>query len=177
MNVNIRQWLLSGIISYIDIWDDTTSWKSFPSTRSQFVADQLKLYEHYWDLTQNNGFDGFNVINPWLRNKELGISDLNFVTKPGTPSVYPSQRGWITLSDKSYIYSNPVDFSDSHQISIQFEIFIAAPTFYTVVYPLETWGNSNPMTYIFTERYTVVYQPYLVTYAVVLQPFKWNQVR
>ena len=176
VNILSRHNFISGLIQYLDICNDTTSCKSFPSSRATFLKDQLNLYEHYWDFTQNNGFDYLNIVNPCLRNRELRLSDLNFVTVPGTPSVYPTQRGWFTLSNQSYVNSGPVSFSDSHQMSIQFEIFISTPTFSFAVKPLGTSSNSNPIEFWFNERYSAVINPSLSTSGVRLQSFSWNQV-
>ena len=169
---------MSGLIQYLDIWDDNTSCKQFPAKRSDFVVDKLQIYEHYWDLSQNTQTIGTNLKNPWLRMQEYGSSNVYFTGDSNGEQTYASNLGWLMLNSNTWVFSEDIDFNDSHQISIQFEVFPLTPTFSFEVYPFESDYSSktNRMVFTFTETQTIVSNPTLAAAGVVLQAQKWNQV-
>ena len=46
--------------------------------RTIFIQDKLKLYENYWDFTQNSEFDDEKLINNCLRTQDYGLSNISF---------------------------------------------------------------------------------------------------
>lgn len=136
------------------------------------------MYEHYWDLTQNNDVSGKYVKNPCLRNREIGAGEVYFTSQTDGDLSYPTNLGWFVLNPNSWIYSEPISFGNSHQMTMEFEIFPLEPTFSIEVYPYEVDfpSKTNRMKFVFTQSSTTVVNPSLTATGVLLQAQKWNQV-
>ena len=110
--------------------------------------------------------------------QEYGSSNVYFTSDSNGEQTYASNLGWLMLNLNTWVFSEDIDFNDSHQISIQFEVFPLTPTFSFEVYPFESDYSSktNRMMFTFTETQTIVSNPTLTAAGVVLQAQKWNQV-
>ena len=111
--------------------------------------------------------------------QEYGASNVYFTSDSDGQQTFASNLGWLMLSPGTWTYSDNISFDDSHQISIQFEVFPLTPTFSFDVYPYEAdfAAKTNRMKFTFTETQTIVSNPALATTSVVLQSQKWNQVQ
>ena len=103
-------------------------------------------------------------------------SNVYFKQKLNTPAVYPAQNGWITSYDNSYLITDPLEFQDSHQVSIEFEVFPAHPSFMFDVLLLEDWWNPNPMKISFSNWYTRIDNPYMFTEDFKVKAQKWTRI-
>ena len=107
-----------GLLFNFEVCEGNTSWPtSPPGNRNDYIKDKLKLYENYWDLTQNNGFTDNVLTNPCLRQQELGLTS-HFTKDVYQIPPFPSDQGWITVAEETSVFSDPLDFSDSHQFTM-----------------------------------------------------------
>ena len=135
------------------------------------------FYEDYWDLTTGTTFDGYVSNNPCLRQQQYGASsNIYFTHNNDEQPPYPTSKGWFSLRDDVYVFASGVDFSNSHQMSIEFEIF-PVDTYYNMeVYPYEDANPSTRMHIDFTFFGTYSYRPYSSTKGLKLAVRQWNKV-
>ena len=127
-------------------------------------------------MTQGTTFINYLSNNPWLRRQELGLSDIYFTYDNNVPPPYPTGRGWFVLNKNTNVYANGVDFSYSHQLTFEIEIFPIDPNFSFTFYPYEDWNNHNRMYIEFKKSGTYTYNPYSYSSGVALTAQKWNKV-
>ena len=91
-----------------------------------------KFYEHYWDLKTGTTYDGFKSVNPWLRNQEIGLTSNYFSFDKNAYPIYPTEKGWFTFNSSTQLSTNNLDFKDSHQFTLEFEVFPIDSSFQVV---------------------------------------------
>lgn len=96
--------------------------------------------------------------------------------KVDTPALYPGQNWWLTTQEESYLISEPLELLDSHQFSIEFEVFPIEPTFRFSVIFIEDWANPNPMKITFSDWYIRFDNPYSFRDGSRIKAQKWTRI-
>ena len=122
------------MISLIEIWESTTDWDASGTSRSTLLAAHLYLYENYWDLTQGTTFDGKQVKNPCKRRQQLGLDNVYFTNKITDQAPFTTDQGWFSLQSYPYLFAENVDLSNTHQFTVEFEMYIVNPYPYLTFY-------------------------------------------
>ena len=156
-----------GILSLFEICESTTAWDNSATTRASLLSTQLDLYENYWDLTQGTTYSGTASRNPCKRRQQLGLSNTYFTHKATEQPPFPTDQGWFSLQRDSYIFAENVDLSNTHQFTVEFEMFLIDPYYYVIFYLNQDWSNLGR--YIsFTNYYSYYYGYNVYTYTYVM---------
>jgi hypothetical protein len=100
-----------------------------------------------------------------------------FYNKPDKKAVYPTEHGWLDVHDKNWLQSDPIDFSDSPQFTVVFEVFPLTSWFGLKLFPYHNNEDIFPTHFGFAHWSTYVQHPWNPSGAVKLEAKKWNRVR
>lgn len=132
----------------------------------------------YWDLTQNNEFDGQRPINRDLRSLEYG-SNLNFYSSDTTNPSIPTSGGWVHPYVSSWYAYMSTEFFEFgyHQFTIMVDLFPVQNPYNFYMYIIKYDGDPAPIIVKFNTYVTIIYYPTTSNTAIKLTPRRWNRVR
>ena len=99
------------------------------------------MYEYYLDLTQGTTYSGTASRNPCKRRQQLGLSNTYFTHNATEQPPFPTDQGWFLLQRDSFIFAENVDLSSTHQLTVEFEMFLIDPYYFVTFYLNQDWSN------------------------------------
>ena len=91
------------------------------------LDEKLYLYSYYWNLTSDaEYFEDNYVTHGSKRPLELNEASVDFSQKYRSPVLYPTDKGWLSVYPRTEYLTENMNFNNSQQFSIEFEVF---PTF------------------------------------------------
>lgn len=87
---------------------------------------------------------------------------------------YPSDQGWFSLYEKTWLSSQDLNFDNSNQYSVMFEVFPIAKGFAMDLEP--TFDGTAKTKFEFDWFITNTFSPWIKANAVQVEKHKWNRV-
>ena len=99
------------------------------------------MYEYYLDLTQGTTYSGTSSGNSCKRRQQLGLSNTYFTHNATEQPPFPTDQGWFLLQRDSFIFAENVDLTSTHQLTVEFEMFLIDPYYFVTFYLNQDWSN------------------------------------
>jgi len=128
---------------YLATWDvhDDFTCLNLPLIREDYLSKAKFYYQHLFDLSTNSLIDENLLVSNDTRNMELDVAPVYLKQGSGANSPVFTERGWFMLHKGetfNQITSDDIAFDNSHQFTIEFEVFPLLPTFEIILQPQES---------------------------------------